>query len=435
MKKFLLTVITILVILFVAALGFALWPTSTPKLEAKLEDLKTPEMIKKGEYLATLGDCAACHSKPQNASFAGGEAIISPIGAMYPPNITPDKQYGIGNYTLDDFGRAVRNGIKKDGSTLYPSMPYPSFARLSDDDIKALYAYFQYGVKAADTPNAHNTIPWPLSIRWPVAIWRKSFAPDAIAFDPTPYGNETVARGAYIVQGLGHCGTCHTPRGIAMQEIGLTERDKGYLAGNSLIDGWVTTNLNNDDDGLKNWSEADIIATLHSGRNAKGVVIGTPMNAMVDESSSQWTKEDLKAVAAYLKTLPTTNASKSSFSPSTQNQALNTTQKTDIDYLYQNNCAACHGRKGEGTGGLFPALAGNPTVLAPNGQSVIRIVSNGFTVPKIEGQVPLAMPAFGKRLSDDEIVTIVNYVRNSWGNKAAEVTKSDVENIRKTYPQ
>jgi mono/diheme cytochrome c family protein len=180
-------------------------------------------LVKRGEYLARAGDCIACHTASGGKPFAGGLKFDTPIGAIYSTNITPDPKTGLGGWTLDDFTRAVREGVRKNGDTMYPAMPFPSYARLSDDDVKALYAYFMHGVAPVERENRAVDIVWPLSMRWPLTFWRKLFAPTPKPFDATPYTNPVIARGAYLVQGLGHCGACHTPRAVAMQERALTD--------------------------------------------------------------------------------------------------------------------------------------------------------------------------------------------------------------------
>ena len=168
-------------------------------------------LVRQGEYLARAGDCVACHTAKGGKPFAGGLPMETPIGTVYSNNITPDAS-GIGQYSFADFDRAVRQGIAKDGSTLYPAMPYPSYARVSDDDMQALYAYFMQGVEPVAQPNKPTDIPWPLSMRWPLSIWRGLFAPEVKAWQAPVGADPVVSRGAYLVEGLGHCGACHTPR-------------------------------------------------------------------------------------------------------------------------------------------------------------------------------------------------------------------------------
>lgn len=251
-------------------------------------------------------------------ALRGGLPLASPIGAIYSTNITPDRDSGIGRYSLDDFDRAVRHGIRADGDSLYPAMPFPSYARMTDDDVRALYAFFMQGVTPAPATPHPRGLVWPLSIRWPLALWRKAFAPrpDAVAFDAHRYADMSVARGAYLVQGLGHCGSCHTPRSVTMQEKALDESGSAYLAGGPLIDGWVAVNLRgNPADGLGGWSAADIVATLRAARNPSHAVVGGPMNDAIVHSTQHLSDEDLNAVAAYLKTLEPSADAVSTFKP------------------------------------------------------------------------------------------------------------------------
>jgi mono/diheme cytochrome c family protein len=201
-------------------------------------------LIEHGEYLARAGDCIACHSAPSGKPFAGGLKFDTPIGAIYSTNITPDHNTGIGSWTFAQFDRAVRAGVRPNGETLYPATPYPSYARLSNDDMHALYAYFTHGVVPVAQNNHPVDIVWPLSMRWPLGIWRHLFAPDPKEFDTARYSDPVLARGAYLVQGLGHCGACHTPRSVTMQELALDDLDGStYLAGGAPIDGWVPSSL------------------------------------------------------------------------------------------------------------------------------------------------------------------------------------------------
>src|ERR1700723_470887 len=237
----LLTLLAIGVVVFFGALGYALVPTHTRQIASRQPPRSDAASIERGRYLAVAADCAACHTAPGGRPFAGGLAIDSPLGAIYGTNITPDRASGIGNFTLDDFDRAVRHGIDDGGATLYPAMPYPSYARMSDEDIAALYDYFMHGVAPVARLAHADGIPWPLSIRWPVAIWRKLFAPspDAPPFDASRYANPEVARGAYLVQGPGHCGSCHTPRTLTLREKALDDSSNAYLAGGQKIGGGV----------------------------------------------------------------------------------------------------------------------------------------------------------------------------------------------------
>ncbi len=435
-------IIAVILVLVIILLAYALWPTKTASLSPLPAD-NSPELatlISKGQYLATAGDCAACHTGPTGQAMAGGLPIRSPIGVIYTTNITPDKQTGIGNYSLDDFQRAVRHGILRNGDTLYPAMPYPSYAKISDDDIRALYAWFMHGVKPVSLQNRASDIPWPLSMRLPLAVWRKMFAPDPAnsVFKPEKYQSETLARGAYLVQGPGHCGTCHTPRASTLQEKALDDSGQAFLAGGQVIDGWLAVNLRGDNaDGLGNWTEQDIIDTLRTGRNTRHTVVGQPMAEVVAKSTSKMSDADLAAIAAYIKSLPAGQGSKAAYTESSQTADMlaRGENPTPGSQLYVDNCSACHQTSGKGVQHIFPAMADNPTVLADNPVSVIHLILDGSRLPSTP-QAPsaLAMPGFGWRLSDKQVAELSNFIRNSWGNKATEVTEQQVKQVRADYP-
>ncbi len=431
MKKFAWACVGVMILV----LALALWPTATRSI-ATPTDSQAAALVERGRYLAQAGDCVACHTAPGGKPFTGGLPLASPIGAMYSTNITPDRDTGIGRYTLDAFDRAVRHGIRPDGDSLYPAMPYPSYARMSDGDLRALYAFFMHGVAPAPAQPHPRGIAWPLSMRWPMALWRKAFAPrpDEAAHDPHRYADATIARGAYLVQGLGHCGSCHTPRAATMQEKALDESGAAYLAGGPVIDGWVAVNLRgNPADGLGAWSADDIVATLRSARNASHAVVGGAMNEAVVHSTQYLSDADLIAIAAYLKTLAPTANPPSSFKadPSTAKALLEGVGATRGAELYVDNCAGCHRSDGLGYAQVFPRIAGNSTVLAGDPSSVIRLILEGGRLPATRSAPSeLAMPAFGERLSDDEVAQLASFVRQSWGNQAPPVRTAQVGAIR-----
>jgi len=393
--------------------------------------------IARGEYLARAGDCVACHTKAGGKPFAGGLPMATPIGTLYSTNITPDKQSGIGGYSYDDFQKAVRHGVAKNGDTLYPAMPYPSYAVVSDEDMQALYAYFMHGVKPVAQANQESDIPWPLSMRWPLAIWRGVFAPDVKAFQPVQGQDPVLARGQYLVEGLGHCGACHTPRSITMQEKALNN-DEGsdFLSGsNAPIDGWTASNLRGDGrDGLGRWSEDDLVQFLRMGRNDHTAVFGG-MTDVVQHSLQHLTAEDATAIARYLKSLGAKDPNQVGFTPDdTVAKALwkGDDSKTGAS-VYVDSCAACHKTDGSGYARFFPELRGNPVVLASDPTSLIHIVLSGAQLPGMKGApTAITMPAFGWRLNDQQVADVVNFIRTSWGNTATStVTASDVAEVRK----
>jgi mono/diheme cytochrome c family protein len=394
-------------------------------------------VIAKGEYLAHAGDCAACHTAPGGKPFAGGLAFKLPIGTIYASNITPDPADGIGDYTEQDFARAVRQGIRKDGATLYPAMPFPSYARITDDDIHALYVYFKQGVQPVATPTPERDITWPLSMRWPLAIWRWVYGPGTPK--PADVSDAELARGAYLVEGLGHCGACHTQRGLALEEKALTNRDSPvFLAGGGAVEGWVPQSLrSNPLTGLGAWSENDIAEFLKTGRNAHGSVFGG-MSPVVQESTQYMTDADLHAMAHYLKTLsPDSSMTSASFhyddAVAKQLQIGDTSAPGALAYV--NNCASCHRTDGHGYPTVFPALAGNPVLQTQDAQGLIRIVLMGNTLPPTQGTPSsFTMPGFADRLSDQQVADLVSFIRGSWGNQGGKVTASDVAAVRKVLP-
>jgi len=434
-KRLLLIVVIVAIVGGLAALVVAYLPTSTRQIAAPaaVDD----KLVEAGRYAAVLGDCAACHTAPGGQAFAGGLPVASPIGNIYSTNITPDRATGIGAYSLDDFDRAVRHGITPGGGTLYPAMPYPSYARLTDADVAALYAFFMKAVAPVDAANRPTEIRWPLSLRWPLAIWRKAFGPTTGdgAFDAARYSDPTVARGAYLVQGPGHCGSCHTPRAITLQEKGLDERSPAFLSGGQLIDGWVAVDLRGGvADGLGAMSADDIVASLRTGRSMGRAVIGQPMKDVVIHSTQDTTDADLKAIAAYLKTLPPGPAGSVSYTADnkTADELKAGATGSRGAELYLDNCSACHRSDGKGEAATFPAIAGNPTVLANDPASLIRLVLAGGAMPSTPvAPSNLGMPGFGWRLSDAEVAQLVTFIRQSWGNAAPVTDSAAVARIRK----
>jgi len=440
MKKFLLSLVGLGVVVLVVLLAFAFWPTHTRALQAA-PDAEQAALIEKGRYLADAGDCTACHTAKGGKPFAGGLPIASPIGTLYSSNITPDKVSGIGGYSLDEFDRALRHGIAANGDSLYPAMPYPAYAKVSDDDIRALYAYFMHGVAPVGVINRANDVPWPLSMRWPLAIWRKTFAPDpdAIAFKADAYKDAEVARGAYLVQGLGHCGSCHTPRALTLQEKALDESSPIYLSGGPVIDGWLAVNLRgNPADGLGAWSKEDIVATLRSARSATHAVLGGAMGDVVVHSTQHLNDGDLQAVASYLKTLSPSERQVSSFKadPATAKALAAGEEGSRGAQLYVDNCSACHRTNGQGYERVFPKIAGNSSVLSEDPVSMIRLVLAGSKLPATAAAPSeLGMPGFAWRLSDEEVAQLLTFIRSSWGNQAPAVKAEQVKQLRATLPQ
>ena len=384
----------------------------------------------KGEYLARAGDCVACHSAKGGKAFAGGLAMGTPMGTIYTTNITPDPDTGIGNYSLEDFDRAVRSGVAKDGHHLYPAMPYPSYAKISDEDLKDLYTFFMKNVPAVKQPNKPNEIPWYLSPRWPLAIWNLVFAPKT-GFAPRQDHDATWNRGAYLIEGLEHCGACHTPRGIAIQEKALDASSVSYLAGAEL-DAWSAPNLRGDlRTGLGAWSVEELQAFLKSGHNDRGVAFGSMLD-VVNNSTPYLTDDDTKAMSVFLKSLPAT-ADQPQFAyddATAKSLQSGNPQKAGAD-TYLGACAACHGADGKGQPPFMPPLAGNPAVLDADPSSLINLVLNGAEPLVVKG-VPDAyrMPQFRIQMNDEHIADVLSFVRSAWGNNADAVSTDQVKKLR-----
>jgi len=245
-----------------------------------------PALVQRGAYLAKAGDCAACHTAPKGKPFAGGLPMNTPMGQIYTTNITPDPQTGIGRYTEQDFARAMREGVAKDGHNLYPAMPYPSYAKVNDEDMRALYAFFMSGVAPVQQANRESDIKWPMNMRWPLKLWNMVFLEKGV-YQNKPGKDVAWNRGAYLIQGLGHCGSCHTPRGIAFQEKALDESGSAFLTG-SLLDGWFATNLTGEHNvGLGRWNDQDLQAFLKTGANRHATAFGSVRIRLDDERDQQ----------------------------------------------------------------------------------------------------------------------------------------------------
>jgi mono/diheme cytochrome c family protein len=397
--------------------------------------------VERGRYLARAGDCVSCHTGPSNVPFAGGLPMATPFGTIVSSNITPDKGAGIGDYTEADFARALREGVRRDGKHLYPAMPYPSFARLNDADMHALYVYFQQGVAASADKPPPTDLPWPFSMRWLMMGWNMLYL-DKGAYQPDSARSAEWNRGAYLVQGLGHCGDCHTPRSLTGGVKAANERQgDSYLAG-ALIDGWLAQPLrHNDRGGAAQWSTDDMVAYLQTGRTAHTAAFG-PMSQVVQNSTQYMSREDLASIATYLQSIGTPPATPvpmqaavvaaAETHTSTQKLRAGTVEGAG-GMVYLNNCNACHRSNGTGADGVFPSLAGNSVVNAKDPTSLIRMVLAGSAMPSTALRPSaLAMPGFGWRLGDDNVAALLSFVRSSWGNRGEAVTSAQVAKVRKT---
>ncbi len=369
--------------------------------------------ISEGQYIATVGDCVACHTSNSEQPLAGGVAFPTPVGDVYSTNISPDKTHGIGHYTLVDFIKVMREGVAQDGHNLYPAMPYTSYAKMNDADLEALYHYLMDEVKPQEVANLPADIMWPLSMRWPLSVWNWIYH-DNNVFEPDANQSEEWNRGAYLVQGAAHCGTCHTPRGFAMQELALNDAHPSYLSGAEL-DGWYAGDIRGD-----LYSQEEMVALLKTGRSDKDAVLG-PMAEVITHSSQHFSDEDLNSIVTYVRSMSSTALAAPTVLAKASEQG-----QTD----YKMYCGTCHGQDGEGRAHIIPALAGNSTVLANNPASLVNILLHGGQTATTQAHIGYTMPAYDWKFNDQQAADLLNYIRASWGNQGSVISAQSVKSQR-----
>lgn len=398
------------------------------------------EQVLRGAYLARAGDCIACHTATKGKPYAGGAPIGTPMGVIYSTNITPDLETGIGHYSMDNFVKVMREGVTNDGDHLYPAMPYTSYTKVSREDLSALYAYFMQGVEPVHQPNHPTKLSWPLSIHSLMALWNGLYLKKG---EYAADRNKSVSwnRGAYLVQGLGHCGGCHTPRGVLGQEKAESEKDgRSYLAG-AKLDNWYALPLTgNSKTGLYAWSKDEIAEYLRTGRTTRIAAVGM-MAEVVGKSTQYLIDQDLLAIAEYLKTLPP-SADEGPSNADMGRQASDTSAATRAlsagdtgmrgSRVYLDNCNACHRSDGSGAKRTFPNLVKNEAVNAKDSISLIHIVLAGGAMPSTQtAPSSLVMPEFGWRLNDVEIADVLSFIRGNWDNHADAVSPNEISRVRK----
>lgn len=378
--------------------------------------------IERGRYLAQAGDCAACHTADDGKPFAGGRPIPTPFGTIYSTNITPDKDTGIGRWSNDDFYRAMHEGILRDGKHLYPAFPYPWYTKLAVDDVRAIKRYLDT-VASVKQENKPPELPWPLSVRAVMAGWNGLYFHEGV-FQADPHKSAQWNRGAYLVEGAGHCGACHTPKTI----LGGPKKDERLEGGYG--EHWYASSLTGElRDGIGAWSAKEIVEYLKTGSNDKAAAAG-PMAEVVQNSTQHLSDADLNAIAAYLKDMPGTKDRRETA------QSIDDAVMSHGKALYVDNCTGCHMENGEGIAEVFPPLKGSAPVQAKEPATVLQAIIDGATVVATKDKpTALAMPAFGWKLSDHEIADLTTYIRNTWGNHASVVDANAVADIRKQIRQ
>ena len=389
--------------------------TASSFAEAQAES--SDETVAHGKALVEAADCGSCHTADPAKPFAGGKRIDTPFGAIYSPNLTPDRETGIGAWRDEDFHRALRYGVRRDGSRYYPAFPYPNFTKMVRDDLLAIRAYL-----ATLTPFSNEAPPpalhWPLNYRVVMRVWNWLFFKPGILV-PDQQKSTEWNRGRYLVEGAAHCGACHTPKNL----FGADKKNRPL--GGGLVQGWFAPRLDGAErSGLKSWSADDIVEYLQSGRNGHSNADGL-MAEVVANSTSKMSDADVRAIAVYLKDFPP-GAAEPAVTPPPP------TEMTAGAAVYAHACVSCHETDGSGAPRIYPPLPGNANLQSADPSSALRIILDGaqtLTTPRAPNTG--SMPAYAGKFSDQEIADVTNYIRNSWGNAAPPVTASQVAKARK----
>lgn len=375
--------------------------------------------IARGAYLARAGNCIACHTARGGAEYAGGRAVDTPFGTVYAPNLTPDDETGIGTWSASEFWRALHNGRAKDGRLLYPAFPYPNYTLVSRTDSDALYAYLRT-VPAVRQPKRLHELRFPYNLQVSLAVWRALYFRPA-HFEPDANRSAEWNRGSYLVRGLGHCIACHSGRNV----LGATTGDIELGGGLIPMQNWYAPSLASAKEaGVAEWQIDEIVALLKTGISPRASVMG-PMAEVVYRSTQHLTNEDIQAMAGFLKALPQAETELLSidFAPADQLRAG--------ARIYQDQCANCHGERGEGVPRMYVPLAGNRAVTLPSPNNLVKSILHGGFPPTTAGNPrPFGMPPFSQVLSDTEVAAVATFVRQAWGNVGSPVVPFDVVRAR-----
>jgi mono/diheme cytochrome c family protein len=423
MKRLALLILIVIVLIPLGIIIFQWWHDPGSR-QPGVAITDQAQQIQKGAYLARAGNCIACHTVRGGEPYAGGRAIRTPFGDIYASNITPDMQTGIGSWTADDFWRAIHNGKSKDGQFLYPAFPYPNYTKITRADSDAIFAYLRT-VKPVKQANRKADLRFPYNQRILLAFWRTLyFAPGEYQVDANQSAEWN--RGAYLVEGLGHCSACHTSRNA----LGGSAASADLAGGMIPMLNWYAASLTSDPlTGIGSWSVKDIADLLHAGVSQRDAVFG-PMSEVVYSSLQHLSDNDIRAMSVYLKSIPKREA------PTVASVNVTEDEKTVLQLgasIYQDRCAGCHQTDGKGAPPAYPPLAGSRSLTALSVINPIRIVLNGGYPPTTAGNPrPYGMPPFSVSLDDKEVAAVVSYIRMSWGNKGGLVSPVDVSRFRGT---
>jgi len=391
-------------------------------LVADVGGATSPELIARGAYLARAGNCIGCHTARGGAAYAGGRGVPTPFGTVFAPNLTPDPQTGLGRWSASEFWRALHNGRSRDGRLLYPAFPYPNYTRITRADSDAIHAYLR-SLPAVVQPNRAHTLQFPFDRQAALAVWRALYFRPARPQQPDTQRSAAWNRGAYLVEGLGHCNACHASRNA----LGATTGPLDLAGGLIPVQNWYAPSLASPlEAGVADWDDADIVALLRTGVSRRGAVMG-PMGEVVAGSTQHLSGPDLQAIASYLKALPQTAAARPAAPPIRDATAMGPGAP-----LYETHCLACHGEHGEGVPGIYPALAGSRAVTMPSVANLVHLVLEGGFPPATAGNPrPYGMPPFATVLGDAELAQLLTTIRTSWGNDAEPVTPHDIARLRR----
>ncbi len=444
-RRPLLIMFTVLVLIAVVALYFIVGPGPMAFSKGRKVDLADyhatnpsgvpaalaqASLIKRGEYLAKAADCLVCHTAKDGEAYAGGFAFVLPFGTLYSTNITPDKATGIGNYTDAQFLAAVHRGVRRDGANLYPAMPYTSYTYMTDDDALAIKAYL-FSLAPIDSPNRPNALAFPFNQRWAMGVWSALFNTNE-RFKPDAEKSAEWNRGAYVAEALAHCGECHTPRNFA---FALDNRRK---FGGAVTEGWRAYNISSDkESGVGAWHDEELIAYLEKGHAAGHGSAAGPMGEAVDESFSQLAPEDVHAIVAYLRSVPSSVSSDlptrlAPAAPDSHKEGLAAAESRGKQ-VYEGACASCHGWSGISDTSEYATLTGARAVNDPHGTNVAQIVLTGMKRSSPEGVTE--MPGFGAAYSDSDIAAVANYVTTRFGSSASNLSAAEIAKMRRETAQ
>lgn len=395
----------------------------------------TADLRARGAYLARVGNCMGCHTARGGAPYAGGRAIETPFGTLYGPNLTPDAQTGLGRWTADDFWRALHHGRARDGRLLYPAFPYPDYTQVTRADADAIYAYLQ-SLPPVAQPNRAHALRFPYDTQLALAAWRVLFFTPGRGdgADADPARGAQWNRGAYLVNGLAHCGACHTPRNL----LGASQADRALGGGLIPAQNWYAPALDRASEaGVAHWPREDVVALLRTGvtRAASAppaasttpqASVSGPMAEVVLRSTQYLSDADAQAIATYLQALPERAVPPTPDAPAPPRRLMQRGAE-----IYRDHCAQCHGAQGQGERGAFPALAGNRAVLLAEPTNLVRMILQGGYAPATAGNPrPYGMPPYHQLLGDEDVAAVATFVRNAWGNHAAAVDTIDVYHVR-----